>query len=130
MVCRLIKQAGYSLYLRMFRLRVSGNVISLNKGIAERLERLGLMNTFDRLKDNNAGSASNLAGLGDGKIAYVKPMSSDDIRRLFPEAPALEPGLQLFALVGANGVPILVADTLECALANAWEKQLVTMSVH
>jgi hypothetical protein len=89
------------------------------------------MNTSEELnKTDTALSPSGLAGLGDGKIAYVKPMTSDDIRRLFPDAPALEPGLKLFALVGANGMPIVLTDTMEGALANAWEKQLVTMSIH
>jgi hypothetical protein len=89
------------------------------------------MNTvYNMNKDLTALSPSGLAGLGDGKIAYVKPMTSDDVQRLFPEAPVLEPGLQLFALVGANGFPIVLTDTMEGALANAWEKQLVTMSIH
>jgi hypothetical protein len=90
-----------------------------------------LMNTvYSMSKEASPLSPSGLAGLGGGKIAYVKPMLSDDIRRLFPEAPELESGLQLFALLGADGFPIVLTDTMEGALANAWEKQLVPMSVH
>jgi hypothetical protein len=36
----------------------------------------------------------------------------------------------LFALLGADGAPILLADTKDAAVANAWEHQLATMSVH
>ena len=46
-----------------------------------------------------------LAALGEGRMAYVKPMSSEDIARLYPQAPQIEPGLQLFALLSASGSP-------------------------
>lgn len=70
------------------------------------------------------------AGLGDGKIAYVKQIRSEDVNDLYPQAPALEPGLQLFALHGADGTPILVTDSREAAVANAWSNELETVSVH
>jgi len=60
-----------------------------------------------------------LAGLGEGQVAYVKPMTSDEIRRLFPQAQNLQPGLELFALLSASGSPILLTDSHEAALANA-----------
>ena len=75
-------------------------------------------------------TASELAGLGGGKLAYVKTMLSEDINRLFPHAPDLEPGLELFALLGADGTPILVTDSRDAALANAWENDLETVSLH
>ena len=31
--------------------------------------------------------------LGGGKIAYVKPIRSEDVHKLYPQAPELEPGL-------------------------------------
>jgi hypothetical protein len=71
-----------------------------------------------------------LAGLGEGQVAYVKPMSSDEIRRLFPQAQDLQPGLELFALLSASGSPILLTDSHEAALANAWANDLRTVSVH
>ncbi|HEY8260963.1 MAG TPA: DUF1150 family protein, partial [Methylosinus sp.] len=36
----------------------------------------------------------------------------------------------LFALLGADGSPIVLADTEEGARANAWEHQLQTVSLH
>ena len=71
-----------------------------------------------------------LAGLGEGQVAYVKSMTSDEIRRLFPQAQNLQPGLELFALLSASGSPILLTDSHEAALANAWANDLRTVSVH
>jgi hypothetical protein len=75
-------------------------------------------------------SARELARLGDGQIAYVKGMTSDELSQAFPQAPALQSGLQLFALLGADGMPIIVTDSREAALANAWENELETVSLH
>ena len=71
-----------------------------------------------------------LAHLGGGSIAYVKPMLSDEVQRLFPQITNLQPGQQLFALVAADGTPIMLTDSKDAAIANAWEHQLQTVSVH
>jgi hypothetical protein len=68
--------------------------------------------------------------LGGGKIAYVKPIRSEDVHRLYPQAPELQPGMDLFALHAADGTPILVTDTREAAIANAMTHELETVSVH
>lgn len=70
------------------------------------------------------------AHLGDGAIAYVKEMRSEDVTRLFPQAPEIQPGLQLFALLSADGTPIVLTDTRDAAVANAWQNDLQTVSVH
>ncbi len=70
------------------------------------------------------------AVFGDGKIAYVKPIRSEDVNELYPQAPTLEPGLELFALHAADGTPIMVTDSREAAVANAWSQELETVSVH
>ncbi len=85
---------------------------------------------------NNAPAAvtvmtpEQLGQLGEGEVAYLKLMKSEEIRAAFPEAPQLQPGLKLFALLSADGTPILLADTKAAALANAWEHELQTVSVH
>jgi hypothetical protein len=71
-----------------------------------------------------------LAHLGEGELAYVKPISSDEVRKLFPQAPEMAPGLTLFALHAANGTPIMLTDSREAAIANAWSQELQTVSVH
>ncbi len=70
------------------------------------------------------------AHLGGGEIAYVKSIRSDDVTRLFPQAPQLEPGMELFALHAADGTPIMVTDSRESAVASARTHELETVSVH
>lgn len=70
------------------------------------------------------------ANLGGGHVAYVKPMLSDDVARLFPQAPPIQPGLKLFALLAADGSPIMLTDSKDAALANAREHELHPMSLH
>lgn len=75
-------------------------------------------------------SPQDLAQLGDGAVAYVKTIMSDDVQRLFPQAPPIQPGVRLFALLSASGAPILLTDSKDAALANAWEHSLQTVSLH
>ena len=73
---------------------------------------------------------AHLAALGEGQVAYVKPILSDEVRDLFPQAPEMQPGLKLFALLSASGEPIMLTDSRDAALANAWANDLRTVSVH
>ena len=70
------------------------------------------------------------AHLGDGALAYVKTIKSEDVSRLFPQAPPIRDGVKLFALLGADGSPILLTDSKDAAIANAWEQELETVSLH
>ncbi len=69
------------------------------------------------------------AHLGGGTLAYIKPMMSDDVRRIFPNAPAMAAGLKLFALLGADGSPLILSDSREMAVANALESNLELMGL-
>ncbi|MCD0422108.1 MAG: DUF1150 domain-containing protein [Rhodopseudomonas sp.] len=71
-----------------------------------------------------------LAHLGEGHIAYVKQIRSEDVPGLFPQAPQIAPGLKLFALHSADGTPIMLTDSREAAIANAWSQELQAVSVH
>ena len=71
-----------------------------------------------------------LAQLGGGRIAYVRPIRSEEVATLFPQAPKIEPGLDLFALLAADGTPIVITDSREAAIANAWSQELEAVSVH
>ena len=71
-----------------------------------------------------------LALLGGGKIAYVKAVRSEDVPSMFPQAPQLQPGMQLFALHAADGTPMMLTDSREAAIASAWSQELETVSVH
>lgn len=71
-----------------------------------------------------------LAALGEGQVAYVKAMQSDEVTALFPQAPQMAPGLKLFALLSASGTPILLTDSRDAAVANAWAHDLQPVSLH
>jgi hypothetical protein len=75
-------------------------------------------------------SRETLASLGEGHIAYVKQIRSEDVATLFPQAPKVAPGLKLFALHSADGTPIMLTDSREAAIANAWSQELQAVSVH
>jgi hypothetical protein len=91
--------------------------------------------TEDKLADMNTTTEAvitqdALAHLGDGQLAYVKPIRSEDVATMFPQAPQIAPGLTLFALHAADGTPIMLTDTRESALASAWSNELEAVSVH
>ena len=75
-------------------------------------------------------SMETLATLGEGQIAYVKQIRSEDVPGLFPQAPQIAPGVTLFALHAADGTPIMLTDSREAAIANAWSNELEAVSVH
>lgn len=88
------------------------------------------MNTTVNEKDKVVLSPEAFAVLGGGRIAYVRTIRSEDVPTLFPQAPALAPGLKLFSLHAADGTPIMISDSREMAVANAREHELDTLSVH
>lgn len=71
-----------------------------------------------------------LAGIGGGELAYVRTIRSEDVQRLFPQAPDIAPGLTLFTLHAADGTPIMLTDSREAAIANASQHELTTVSLH
>jgi hypothetical protein len=71
-----------------------------------------------------------LAVLGGGKLAYVRAVRSEDVQAMFPQAPELQPGMELFSLHAADGTPIMLTDSREAAIANAWSQELEMVSVH
>ena len=73
---------------------------------------------------------ADLAVLGEGHVAYVKPIRSEQVRQFFPQAPELAPGLELFALLSASGAPIMLTDSRDAAVANAWAHDLQTVGLH
>jgi len=88
----------------------------------------------DKMTEMNAAhpviTQEALAHLGDGRLAYVKAIRSEDVPHLFPQVPKIAPGMKLFALLSADGTPIMLTDTREAALANAWSQELEAVSVH
>ena len=75
-------------------------------------------------------SPKELALLGEGEVAYIKQLDSDAAGRLFPALEDAPRGIDLFAVLGADGTPIALADSRNAAIANALENDLVPLSVH
>lgn len=85
------------------------------------------------IKNNNAKtvmSTLELAQLGDGEVAYIRPMTSDQFQEAFPEVDKLPSGMKLWALLNADGAPIVIGDSRDAIIANAWEHELQPVSVH
>ena len=87
-------------------------------------------NDLGTIHENASVTPEALAHLGEGHIAYVKQIRSEDVAGLFPQAPEMAPGLKLFALHSADGTPIMLTDSREAAIANAWSNELQAVSVH
>ncbi len=51
-------------------------------------------------------SPKELALLGDGEVAYIKQVDTDAAERLFPSLEGAPEGIDLFAVLGADGTPI------------------------
>ena len=70
------------------------------------------------------------AHLGDGEIAYIKEMTTDEAEKLFPSVTGLPQGVNLYALHAADGTPIALTDTRQAAIGHAMDGQLELASVH
>jgi hypothetical protein len=75
-------------------------------------------------------STKELALLGDGEVAYIKQLDSDSAERLFPTFDDSPQGIDLFAVLSADGTPLALTDSRNAAIANAIENDLVPLSVH
>lgn len=71
-----------------------------------------------------------LAHLGEGVVAYLRQMDSDELRGKFPEMPQIASGLKLWAVFAADGRPILLTDQRETAIAGAVQNDLTPVSIH
>ena len=72
----------------------------------------------------------NFAGLGGGRIAYIRPLKPVEAKSLFPQMPQVAPDLELWALLAADGTPIMLADSREAVVLNAHENDLEMLSIH
>ncbi|WP_247646150.1 MULTISPECIES: DUF1150 family protein [Stappiaceae] len=75
-------------------------------------------------------SVDELTELGTGDVAYIKPIKARDLHEMFPDVPPLHDNMTLYALLNADGTPILLADSREAAVANAFEADLEMASLH
>ena len=86
---------------------------------------------FDRpATERTTMSHEQLATLGANRVAYIKAIRSEEVAFLCADAPMLPAGHCVFVLHAADGTPIMLTDSREAALANAWSQELETVSVH
>jgi hypothetical protein len=78
----------------------------------------------------SAVSQEMLATLGENRVAYIKAIRSEEVAFLSADAPLLAPGYRVFVLHAADGTPMLIADSLEAAMANAASREIETVSLH
>lgn len=71
-----------------------------------------------------------LAHLGEGSLAYLREIDSDELAGKFPGMPHIAPGTKLWAVFAADGRPIMLTDARDSALAGALQNDLTPVSIH
>ena len=75
-------------------------------------------------------SMSDLAQLGGGKVAYIRVMTADEAKEMFPAIEGLPTGINLFALHAADGTPLALTDSHQAAVGHAMGDELEIAAVH
>lgn len=75
-------------------------------------------------------SAQDLARMGGGQLAYIKMMTPDQARAMFPALEGLPQGINLYALHAADGTPIALTDSRSAAVGHAMGDELAIASLH
>lgn len=78
----------------------------------------------------SAMSMTELARLGGGKVAYIKVMTHDEAKELFPAVEGLPTGIDLYALHAADGTPLVLTDSHQAAVGHAMGDELEIAAVH
>ena len=81
-------------------------------------------------EDKNVLTEMELAHLGEGSLAYLREIDSDELRGKFPGMPEIAPGTRLWAVFAANGQPIMLTDARDAAVAGALQNDLTPVSLH
>jgi hypothetical protein len=75
-------------------------------------------------------SDRDLARLGGGKVAYIKALSAETAKKLYPAVKGLPQGIELFALHAADGTPLALTDSKHAAIGHAMSDKLEVYQVH
>lgn len=68
--------------------------------------------------------------LGSGEVAYIRSVGPHELGTLFPQVPPISGHVLLFALFNADGTPLMLADTRDALMANAFENDLDMAPIH
>lgn len=71
-----------------------------------------------------------LARLGGGQLAYIRELTPIEAQHMFPTVEGLPNGINLFALLGADGMPIALTDSRMAAVGHAHDDELQVAAVH
>ena len=75
-------------------------------------------------------STDELAQIGNGHIAYLRQLAGSEIAEAFPNLVQIDPNVKVWALFGADGTPIAIADDAGGALSTAFQNNLLPVAVH
>jgi hypothetical protein len=75
-------------------------------------------------------SMNDLAKLGGGKVAYIRTMTHDEAKEMFPAVDGLPQGIDLFSLHAADGTPLVLTDSRQAAIGHAMGDELEIASIH
>jgi hypothetical protein len=95
----------------------------------EKVEEQGFM-TENEKADVTPMTSFEFAQLGGGEVAYIKQLDLDVAQKLFPALRPTPKGIDLYAVLGADGTPLALTDSRNAAIANALENDLMPVSVH
>lgn len=71
-----------------------------------------------------------LEAWGEGELAYIKLLKANEVKDLFPQLKGLPDGIDLYAVVSADGTPMALTDNRSAALENVEENDLELATVH
>ena len=72
----------------------------------------------------NLKEMQEFAALGSDAIAYMREISTEEIKSAFPNTPELEEGHLYWALFAADGSPLVLADSREEITSSAFYNDL------
>ena len=71
-----------------------------------------------------------LSAMGSGEVAYMRKFRAADLHAIFPQTAELHPSVQLYALFGADGAPLMLADSREAIVSGAWQNDLAMIALN
>ena len=84
----------------------------------------------DSNKNGKQLSELEFASLGDGFVAYIRPISADTAKKFIGPMYQIPENTRLYGLFSASGIPLSISDSRNSAIASAFENDLNPMRVH
>jgi len=88
------------------------------------------MTDFIGTKTQDTFTKEDLLHFGEEAFAYIRELSPEDFEVLYPGMLDGEVPYTLYALLGADGEPLMISDDRSIAEANADEYDLEMVSLH